>query len=158
GATCPARGGRNLAGVQGWSSTRALMSCVTHARRSRSPGVWCCSRSHPHWAKRGPETCQGARSSRGHSEASLPMNRIARRCESKVGRLRRVLRTLADLSATTRGFALVPRRAREVVVLARPVEEGRAPAPAFLADGEPWSSSAPALALGANQRTVLAAA
>jgi hypothetical protein len=65
-----------------------------------------------------------------------------------------MLRTLADVSATERGFALVPRRAREVVVLARPVEEEHAAVLAFLADGESWSSSALALALGASQRTV----
>ena len=67
---------------------------------------------------------------------------------------RRLLRTLAGVSATKQGFALVPRRAREVVVLARPVEEEHAAVLAFLADGESWSSSALALALGASQRTV----
>ena len=76
------------------------------------------------------------------------------RLRVEVGRLRRVLRTLADVSATKRGFALAPRRAREVVVLARPVEEEHAAVLAFLADGESWSSSALALALGASQRTV----
>ena len=76
------------------------------------------------------------------------------RLRVEVGRLRTVLRTLADVSATKRGFALAPRRAREVVVLARPVEEEHAAVLAFLADGESWSSSALALALGASQRTV----
>jgi len=76
------------------------------------------------------------------------------RLRVEVGRLRTVLRTLAGVSATKRGFALVPRRAREVVVLARPVEEEHAAVLAFLADGEAWSSSALALALGASQRTV----
>jgi hypothetical protein len=76
------------------------------------------------------------------------------RLRVEVGRLRKVLRTLAGVNATKRGFALVPRRAREVVVLARPVEEQHAAVLAFLADGESWSSSALALALGASQRTV----
>jgi hypothetical protein len=76
------------------------------------------------------------------------------RLRVEIGRLRTVLRTLAGVSATKRGFALVPRRAREVVVLARPVEEEHAAVLAFLADGESWSSSALALALGASQRTV----
>jgi hypothetical protein len=76
------------------------------------------------------------------------------RLRVEVGRLRTVLRTLADVSATQRGFALVPRRAHEVVVLARPVEEEHAAMLAFLADGESWSSSALALALGTSQRTV----
>ena len=62
----------------------------------------------------------GMRSSRAYSDRSLPTNRIARDCESK-SRLRRLLRTFADVSATKRGFALLPRRAREVVVLARPI-------------------------------------
>jgi DNA-binding transcriptional ArsR family regulator len=76
------------------------------------------------------------------------------RLRVEVGRLRRVLRTLADIHATKRGFALAPRGAREVVVLARPIEEEHAAVLAFLADGESWSSSALALALGASQRTV----
>lgn len=76
------------------------------------------------------------------------------RLRVEVGRLRTALRTLADVSATKRGFALVPRRAAEVVVLARPLEEEHAAVLAFLADGESWSSSALALALGSSQRTV----
>ena len=76
------------------------------------------------------------------------------RLRVEVGRLRKLLRTLADVSATGEGFALVPRRAREVVVLARPVEEQHAAVLAFLADDESWSSSALALALGGSQRTV----
>jgi DNA-binding transcriptional ArsR family regulator len=76
------------------------------------------------------------------------------RLRVEVGRLRTVLRTLAEVSATKRGFALVPRRTREVVVLARPVDEEHAGVLAFLADGESWSSSALALALQTSQRTV----
>ena len=76
------------------------------------------------------------------------------RLRVEIGRLRRVLRALADVTATKRGFALVPRRSREVVVLARPVEEEQAAVLAFLTDGESWSSSALALALGTSQRTV----
>jgi predicted ArsR family transcriptional regulator len=48
----------------------------------------------------------------------------------------------------------MPRRGREAVVLARPVEERHAVVLALLADGESWSTSALALALGASQRTV----
>ncbi|MFM0227055.1 helix-turn-helix domain-containing protein [Paraburkholderia dipogonis] len=76
------------------------------------------------------------------------------RLRVELGRLRSVLRTVASVSATRRGFALVPRRAQEVVVLARPVEDKHAPVLALLADGESWASSALALALGASQRTV----
>jgi tetratricopeptide (TPR) repeat protein len=76
------------------------------------------------------------------------------RLRVEIGRLRVELRALADVSATERGFALVPSRAREVVVLAPPVEEQHAALLAFLADGESWSSSALAIALGASPRTV----
>ena len=76
------------------------------------------------------------------------------RLRVEIGRLRRELQTLADVRATKEGFALVPRRAREVVALARPVEEQHAAVLAFLADGEAWSSSALALALGESQRSV----
>jgi hypothetical protein len=76
------------------------------------------------------------------------------RLRVEVARLRSVLRPLAGVTATQRGFALAPRRAREVVVLARPLEDEHAPVVAFLADGESWSSSALALALGRSQRSV----
>src|SRR5262249_54371039 len=76
------------------------------------------------------------------------------RLRVEVGRLRRTLRALASVGATKRGFALAPRRRREVVVLAPPVEGEHAAVLAFLADGESWSSSALALALGTSQRSV----
>jgi hypothetical protein len=76
------------------------------------------------------------------------------RLRVEMGRLRRVLRTLANLSATKRGFALAPCRASDVVVLAQPVEGEHGEVLAFLTDGESWSSSALALALGTSQRTV----
>ena len=76
------------------------------------------------------------------------------RLRVEVGRLRTLLRTLADVRATKRGFALTPRRAREVIVLAPPVEDEHAAVLALLVDGESWSSSALALALGTSQRTV----
>jgi hypothetical protein len=65
-----------------------------------------------------------------------------------------MLRTVASITATKQGFALATRRRRAIVVLAWPVEEAHAAVLAFLADGEAWSSSALALALGASQRTV----
>ena len=76
------------------------------------------------------------------------------RLRVEIGRLRGALRMLANVSATKRGFALAPRGAPEVVVLAPPVDEEHGAVLAFLADGESWSSSALALALGASQRTV----
>jgi hypothetical protein len=76
------------------------------------------------------------------------------RLRVEMGRLRAALRSLAWVSATKIGFALRPRRARKVVVLAPPVEGEHASVLALLGDGESWSSSALALALGASQRTV----
>ncbi|SAK50218.1 hypothetical protein AWB77_01223 [Caballeronia fortuita] len=76
------------------------------------------------------------------------------RLRVEIGRLRRMLHAHAGIDATSRGFALKPHRAREVAVLALPVEDACAPLLALLADGESWSSSALAIALGASQRTV----
>jgi hypothetical protein len=76
------------------------------------------------------------------------------RLRVEIGRLRAELRMLGDVSATKRGFTLKPRRVREVVVLAPPVDEQHGAVLAFLADGEAWSSSALALALSASPRTV----
>jgi len=76
------------------------------------------------------------------------------RLRVEIGRLRRMLRPLADITATKHGFSLLPRGGREVVILAPPVNEEHATVLALLADGESWSSSALAVALGASQRTV----
>ena len=76
------------------------------------------------------------------------------RLRVEIGRLRAALRMLAGVTATGKGFVLVPHRAGEVLVLARPVEERHAAVLAFLADGEAWSSSALAVALGTSQRNV----
>ena len=102
------------------------------------------------WPGDVPRSTLVARAFRGkHADES---HRARLRVE--IGRLRAELRTLADVSATRQGFALAPRRAREVVVLAPPVDEPHAAVLAFLADGESWSSSALAIALGASPRTV----
>jgi hypothetical protein len=74
------------------------------------------------------------------------------RLRVEIGRLRAELAPLAGIEATKNGFIL--QTDREVVLLLRPVEEPHAAMLAFLADGESWSSSALALALGASQRTV----
>jgi len=76
------------------------------------------------------------------------------RLRVEIGRLRRLLRPVADIGATKHGFALAPQRASEVVVLARPIDDAHAAVLALLADGEAWSSSALALALGGSQRSV----
>jgi hypothetical protein len=76
------------------------------------------------------------------------------RLRVEIGRLRTLLRTIAGINATKRGFALAPHHAGEVVVLARPSDDAHAAVLALLADGESWSSSALALALGTSQRSV----
>ncbi|MFM0738713.1 helix-turn-helix domain-containing protein [Paraburkholderia xenovorans] len=76
------------------------------------------------------------------------------RLRVEIGRLRAMLGTLAEVSATRSGFVLAAREGLHVVVLAQPVEDKHAALLAFLADGESWSSSALALVLGASQRTV----
>jgi len=76
------------------------------------------------------------------------------RLRVEVTRLRTALRSLADVNATKRGFTLSPHVGRTVVVLAPPMEDEHAAVLACLADGEAWSSSALALALGTSQRSV----
>ncbi|MFK4509716.1 helix-turn-helix domain-containing protein [Bradyrhizobium daqingense] len=76
------------------------------------------------------------------------------RLRVEMGRLRAKLKPLADVTATKQGFALTPHKTRDVLVLARPIEEKHAGILALLSDGEPWSSSALALALDTSARTV----
>jgi hypothetical protein len=76
------------------------------------------------------------------------------RLRVEVGRLRAELGSLAEVGATKHGFALTAPRGGEIVVLAPPVEGEHAGVLALVSDGEAWSSSALALALGASQRTV----
>ena len=76
------------------------------------------------------------------------------RLRVEMGRLRTLLRGVAGVRATPRGFQLVPRDGHDVAVLVRPVDDAYASVLALLADGEAWSSSALALALGTSQRTV----
>ena len=76
------------------------------------------------------------------------------RLRVEIGRLRKTLLGFTAIEATPDGFALKPPRGRDVAVLAPPSDEAHATVLAMLADGEAWSSSALALALGASQRTV----
>ncbi|MDP0927786.1 HTH domain-containing protein [Paracoccus onubensis] len=77
------------------------------------------------------------------------------RLRVEIGRLRGLLKPLAGVKATSRGFVVEPRDARKIAVLAPPVEGEHAALLALLADGEAWSSSALALALDVSPRTVL---
>ncbi|HVR61384.1 MAG TPA: helix-turn-helix domain-containing protein, partial [Polyangia bacterium] len=81
-----------------------------------------------------------------------PSHRARLRVE--VGRLRHELRPLGDVRATASGFALATRAPGQVRVLAPPIDSPDAAVLALLADGEAWSTSALAMALGSSQRTV----
>ena len=76
------------------------------------------------------------------------------RLRVEIGRLRALIKAMAQVEATARGFALGPRGTRDVVVLAPPIDGEQASLVALLSDGAAWSTSALALALGASQRTV----
>jgi hypothetical protein len=76
------------------------------------------------------------------------------RLRVEMGRLRTALHALADVKATAQGYLLEPHNASDVAVLAQPVENEHAALLAMLADGQSWSSSALALALGSSQRKV----
>ena len=76
------------------------------------------------------------------------------RLRVEIGRLRALLKAVARIEATPRGFALAPLGGNEVVVLAPPIEGDESSLLALLSDGAAWSTSALALALGESQRTV----
>jgi hypothetical protein len=77
------------------------------------------------------------------------------RLRVEIGRLRTIVSELAcGIEATAQGFVLKPREAREVVVLAPPIDGEQASLVALLSDGAAWSTSALAMALGWSQRTV----
>jgi len=75
------------------------------------------------------------------------------RLRVEIARLRKIIRPLADILATTAGFRLVP-QGGDIAVLAVPGDGQDAMILALLADGELWSSSALSLVLGASMRTI----
>lgn len=76
------------------------------------------------------------------------------RLRVEIARLRKVIKPVAGVRSTSLGFALKLHGAHQVAVLAPPVESDHPEVLALLADGEAWSSSALALALGTSPRTV----
>lgn len=76
------------------------------------------------------------------------------RLRVEMGRLRALLRGLARIEATPRGFALHPADGASCVLLLPPIDGEQGALLALLADGAAWSTSALALALDASQRTV----
>jgi hypothetical protein len=76
------------------------------------------------------------------------------RLRVEIGRLRALVKSLAQIEATAQGFVLRPSDGRDVVVLAPPIDGDQGALLALLSDGAAWSTSGLALALGASQRTV----
>jgi tetratricopeptide (TPR) repeat protein len=76
------------------------------------------------------------------------------RLRVEIGRLRALVKALARIEASAQGFILLPHGARDVVVLAPPIDGDQGSLVALLSDGAAWSTSALALALDASQRTV----
>jgi DNA-binding transcriptional ArsR family regulator len=76
------------------------------------------------------------------------------RLRVEIGRLRALVKGLATIEATPRGFALRPLDGRPLAVLEPPIGGEQASLLALLSDGAAWSTSALALALDASQRTV----
>jgi tetratricopeptide (TPR) repeat protein len=76
------------------------------------------------------------------------------RLRVEVGRLRTVAKGLARIEADSNGYRFCPEGELAMAVLAPPIDGDEASMLALLADGEAWSSSALALALGTSQRTV----
>jgi hypothetical protein len=76
------------------------------------------------------------------------------RLRVELSRLRAVARSLLRIESTAQGFRLVPVDAAAVVVLAPPIDSPAGAVLALLGDGESWSTSALARALGSSQRTV----
>jgi hypothetical protein len=87
-------------------------------------------------------------------ETSKPNSSHRARLRVEMARLRRALSSSVEIQATPRGFLLLPKRAREVVVLAPPGDSEHARLLALLSDGESWSSSALSLAASSSQRSV----
>lgn len=149
-----------LEGVQDLSASSALVvdACRRVVRRGKvvvplasRPVLFALVRAlaeaWPGDASRG-ELLQAAFQARRADESHRARLRV------EMGRLRQLLRPLAEVPATPAGFALRPRHDAEVNVLGWPAEEEHGAVLAFMADGEAWSSSALALALGVSQRTV----
>lgn len=140
------------------SKTLVIDACRNAVRRSnrivalaKRPVLFALARALAEaWPGGAPRTALLARAF--HARHADESHRARLRVE--IGRLRAKLTPIADIRATADGFILKPRGTAQIVVLAPPSEEAYGAVLAFLADGESWSSSALALALGASQRTV----
>jgi DNA-binding transcriptional ArsR family regulator len=76
------------------------------------------------------------------------------RLRVELGRLRKVLTRLADVRATTGGFALAPRGNADCLVLLPPAPGEASALFSLLRGGDAWATSALAAAVGKSQRAV----
>lgn len=76
------------------------------------------------------------------------------RLRVEIGRLRALVAPVAAIEATRDGYRLEPAGGRQIAVLSPPTTERHGALLALLSDGEAWSSSALAAALGSSARTV----
>lgn len=83
-----------------------------------------------------------------------PNESLRVRLRVALSRLRTLLRGLAELEATPSGFALLNCEASPTYVLVPPLDDEASSLLALISDGNAWSTSALALALGSSQRSV----
>ena len=108
-----------------------------------------------HLAEAGPEGAdRGRLLSQVFGARSVDESHRAR-LRVEIGRLRRLLRGAADIDAVEKGFVLRPVERGTPLVLMLPPADGEASALlSLLGDGEAWSSTVLALALGLSPRSV----
>jgi hypothetical protein len=103
-------------------------------------------------AEAAPHEVTRAQLIRGAFGIARPNASLRARLRVSMARLRKLLAGMAELHATAAGFALSP--GTTVCVIAPPLDDQVSSLVALLSDGQGWSTSALALALGASQRSV----
>ncbi len=76
------------------------------------------------------------------------------RLRVELGRLRKLIREVANIQATGSGFSLTAPKARGIALLLPPGEDATSALLSLLRDGNSWATSALAEALGKSQRAV----
>jgi hypothetical protein len=137
-----------------WWSTPAAAGWAPATSGGRWRAGLCCSRWHVHSPKHGLAISAAKSLIESAFRTKRPDETHRARLRVEIGRLRALVKTLATIEATERGFILKPLAGRDVAVLAPPIDGEQASLVALLSDGAAWSTSALALALGASQRTV----
>jgi hypothetical protein len=132
----------------------ACRRCVRQKRQfvdlSRRPVLLSIART---LAKRWPDPAARAELLSAAFGARRLNDSLRARLRVEVGRLRRQLKPLATIRATSEGFVLEP-ASGEVALIDPPFEGPDAELFALLSDGAAWSTSALSAATGRSQRTV----